>query len=156
MASFLRDLSAGWLLILLVCCAAACGGGEHGESSAQGPTLWTLPVLPNGAEEITLDGRTVKVGVARPWETESLRFEFMGTETLLDVRLAEGERRDWAAYQDGLVDGELVVRIADVDLMILEGGPKLKAVGLWSVGPRETAEARARQAMAQMASPRDD
>lgn len=130
----------GWL--------GSCGGEEadgDGDLRAGGPVIWTMPVQDNGKESVTLDGRTVAVGTARGWETVEAAVEMMGTETLLRVELAEHELHDWGVYASALRDQEMVIRIADVDLMILAGGPQLKAKGLWRIGPRETAEPRAQE-----------
>jgi hypothetical protein len=116
-----------------------------------GPTLWTIPVLENGKQKITIDGRTVRVGTARSWETEWVRVDLMGTQSLLGYRFAEVEHADWQTYVSFLAGKEFVVRIADLDLMILEGGPQLKAEGLWLIGPRETAEVRAQELLNRLA-----
>lgn len=117
-----------------------------------GATLWTFPVLENGQEEITIDGRTVKVGTGRAWATESVRVDLMGTQSLLGYRFAEVEKADWLIYAGFLKDKEFVVRIADVDLMILEGGPQIKAEGLWLIGPRASAEPRAQELLKRLAA----
>jgi hypothetical protein len=133
---------------------SSCGNAGSGELAKRpvGPTLWTLPVLDFGKEEITIDGRTVKVGVARAWETESIRVELMGTQSLLAYHFAEVERTDWLTYASFLKGKEFVVRITDLDLMILEGGPQLKSEGLWLIGPRTTAEARAQELLKRLAA----
>ena len=132
----------------------SCGNSESDEDviGPVGPTLWTLPVRENGKEEITIDGRTVKVGVGRSWDTESIRVDLMGTQTLLGYRFAEFEQADWLTYAGFLKDKEFVVRIADLDLMILEGGPQLKAEGLWLIGPRASAEPRAQELLKRLAA----
>lgn len=124
---------------------AGCGQESEGPAAADGPVIWTLPVQENGKESITISDRTVSVGVGRGWETVEAAVEMMGTETLLRVELAERELHDWGVYASALRDQEMVIRIADVDLMILAGGPQLKAKGLWRVGSRETAEPRAQE-----------
>jgi hypothetical protein len=130
-----------------------CGKAESEESSkpSVGPTIWTIPVLENGKEEITIDGRTVRVGTARGWETESVRVELMGTQSLLAYRFAEFGQADWRTYTSFMKDKEFVVRIADLDLMILAGGPQQKAEGLWLIGPRESAEERAQELLRRLA-----
>lgn len=117
-----------------------------------GATLWTLPVLESGKEQITIDGRTVKVGTGRAWDTEFVRVDLMGTQSLLGYRFAEFERADWLTYAGFMKDKEFVVRIADLDLMILEGGPQIKSEGLWLIGPRASAEPRAQELMKRLAA----
>ena len=142
------------LLLAFTLQLPSCGNGESNELAKRpvGPTLWTVPVLENGKEEVTIDGRTVRVGTARSWETESVRVDLMGTQSLLGYRFAEFEQADWLTYASFLKGKELVVRIADLDLMILEGGPQLKAEGLWLIGPRESAEERAQELLKRLAA----
>lgn len=153
MRAFASTRPLPWLFLTVVLgLLAACGKGEgNAERGASGPVIWTLPVQDNGKESITIDGRTVSVGTARGWETVEAAIEMMGTETLLRVELTERELHDWGVYSSALRDQELVIRIADVDLMILEGGPQLKSKGLWRVGPRETAEPRAQEVLKRLA-----
>jgi hypothetical protein len=147
-------LLASGLCLASFALLASCGnsGSELSAGSTLGPTIWTLPVLENGKEEITIDGRTVKVGTARGWETELVRVDLMGTHSLLAYRFAEHERADWQTYASFLRGKEFAVRIADLDLMILEGGPQLKAEGLWSIGPRASAEPRAQELLKRLAA----
>lgn len=128
-----------------------CGQGSDEPAPADGPVIWTLPVQENGKESVTIGDRTVKVGVGRGWETVEAAVEMMGTETLLRVELSERELANWGVYSSALRDQEMVIRIAGVDLMILEGGPQLKGQGLWRIGPRETAEPRAQEMLRRLA-----
>jgi len=133
---------------------AGCGQGSEGPAAADGPVIWTLPVQENGKESVTIGDRTVKVGVGRGWETVEAAVEMMGTETLLRVEISERELADWGVYSSALRDQEMVIRSADVDLMILQGGPQLKGKGLWRIGPRETAEPRAQEMLRRLAEAR--
>ena len=100
---------------------------------------------------VIVGDRTVRVRTGRGWETTKVLVEMMRTETLLRVELSERELADWGVYSSALRDQEMVIRIAGVDLMILEGGPQLKAKGLWRIGPRETAEPRAQELLKRLA-----
>lgn len=147
----------GWttgLGLVLALLFPGCGDTATGPDFAPpvGATIWTLPVLASGSEAVTIGDRTVQVGTARGWETESVRVDLMGTQSLLGYRLAEFEHADWLTYMGFLKDKEFVVRIADLDLMILQGGPQIKTEGLLLIGPRQSAEPRARELMKRLAS----
>lgn len=140
------------LLLTLAGLGSGCGDRESGAGEqAVGPVIWTVPVQENGSESVTIGDRTVKVGTPRGWETVEVAVEMMGTETLLRVELDERELQDWGVYASALRDQEMVIRIADLDLMILAGGPQLKGKGLWRIGPRETAEPRAQELLRRLA-----
>ena len=151
---FLASGRAAWcgVLLALAACGDATGPADDPSLRADGPVIQTLPVLPRGAEEITLDGRTVRVGTARSWESDAVQVEMLGTTTLLQVDLADHELADWRVYASALQGQEFVVRIAGLDLMILQGGTQVQPEGLWPIGPRDSAEPRAQELLRRLAA----
>lgn len=134
---------------------SACGSGEEKEYDGQrpsGPVLYTLPVAEGQNETVTLDGETVSVRAGKPWDTHEVRVELLGTQSILHVSIFENQREDWRRYMETLEGERIVVRIKDVDLMILDAGLALKPEGMWRIGPRATAEPRAQELLRRMAA----
>jgi len=139
------------LPLLLVACQPAAS--KASASGAAGPVIWTIPVVDSGGEsELAWEGQTLQLATARSWPSDSVAVEFLGTESLLQVDLADDEIANWSVYSQALHGSKLLVRIADVDVAVLDMHRDLPAEGLWPLGPRETAEPRGRALMAALGS----
>ena len=151
-AKTLRVLCGLLALSTLVSACGKSGDGEYDGNRPSGPILYTLPVAEGQSETVTIDGETVSVRVPKPWDTDEIRVELLGNQSILHVSIYEELHEEWRRYMSALDGERFVVRIKDVDLMILEANRGLKPVGMWQIGPRESAEPRAQELLSRMSA----
>lgn len=138
-------------LLLLPSCQPSVGGPTT--SAEDGPVIWTIPVVTGqGGSSMEWQGQTLQLGTGRSWPTDSLAVRAEGDGPQLLVDLGDSEAANWSVYSRALHGTQVLLRIADIDLVVLEMQRDWPAEGVWPLGGDE----QAKQRLAELAAVLDD